>query len=127
MLFIPLWLVFSIMVGLYANSKGRSGLGFFFLSLILSPLIGLIVALLVKPDAKKIEQAVLATGENKKCPYCAEIIKREAIVCRFCGREVPAEQKPQESAPYPPGACRHCGSTMNHSTATRCIACGKLL
>jgi hypothetical protein len=31
----------------------------------------------------------LARGETRKCPFCAELIKSEAVVCRFCGRDVP--------------------------------------
>lgn len=47
------WLVFSILVGVLADTRGRSGLGFFFLSAFLSPLVGLIVVLVIQDLAKE--------------------------------------------------------------------------
>jgi len=38
-------------------------------------------------------------NDTKKCPYCAEIIKAEAVVCRFCGRDLVAQRSSNVSAP----------------------------
>jgi phosphate/sulfate permease len=46
------YLFLALLVGLYARGKGRSGLGFFLLSVVFSPLIGFIIALIVAPIKK---------------------------------------------------------------------------
>jgi uncharacterized membrane protein YeaQ/YmgE (transglycosylase-associated protein family) len=87
------WLVFSGLAGWIASNKGRSGVGVFFLSLILSPLIGVIVALCLQP-ARELEAARAERGLSntlRKCPFCAEIIKKEATKCRYCGSEIKAD------------------------------------
>jgi hypothetical protein len=39
----------------------------------------------------QIVSAVMAENTNKKCPFCANDIKKEAGFCQFCGKELPKE------------------------------------
>jgi uncharacterized membrane protein YdbT with pleckstrin-like domain len=48
-----------------------------------------------RPEAA---EAQLVPGVTRECPFCAEIIKAKAKICRFCNRELPSEEPAQPSA-----------------------------
>ena len=50
--------------------------------------------------------AVVASPATRACPFCAEHVRREASICRFCGRDLPdapAWTPPVLAADPPPG------------------------
>lgn len=71
-----LWLLLALAVGILAAREfGRSGFRWFLVALIFTPLAGLLLFLL--------------PARRRPCPFCAEPIQPSAVLCRFCGREVP--------------------------------------
>jgi hypothetical protein len=70
-----------------AKSKGRSlGLWWFY-GWMLFP-VALIHALLLPANDSLAEAQAVRSGEGRKCPQCAELIKSDAKVCRFCGYDL---------------------------------------
>ncbi len=87
-----LWIFLAVAVGVYASNKGLSFGSAFVVSCIFSPLVALIVVALSKPKMEVIEQRSILSGEHKQCPFCAELIKPQARVCRYCRRDIPQAQ-----------------------------------
>ena len=64
--FVVGWLLLAVLVALLADSRGRSGVGFFFLSALLSPLLGLIVVLVTKNPKDEAEKEALRRENHER-------------------------------------------------------------
>ena len=94
------WLLFGVTSAVVATNKGRNGCGWFTLGFLLGP-VGLILAFVVAKDQAALERRLVLRGEMQHCPYCAELIRAEAIKCRYCGENI-GEDQTSSHAPYMP-------------------------
>lgn len=95
--FLILWLLFGIVCAVVASQKGRSGVGWFFVGCLLG-IFGLIWVLVLPSNQQLLEATSIQKGRTKVCPYCAEHIRPEASVCRFCGRGLDSSTGSSHSA-----------------------------
>lgn len=99
-----------------------------FLGFLLGPLGILIAAVLSlrQPSTTTNPNTAMTPQDRRPCPYCAEMIMRNAKVCRFCDREVePLQVQASTTNPISTGllSCPNCG-TLDVASAKRCAKCG---
>lgn len=112
------FLILCTLVSFIASKKGRSGVKLFFamalpavpLMLLISyalgdnmeakplamwtvaflcPVVGFFWALMTE-NQEQMARAIGEYGDMKKCPFCAESVRKEAIKCKHCGSELPS-------------------------------------
>jgi hypothetical protein len=84
MFYLVIWICLGIVGAMISSSKGNSGCGGFALGVLLGP-IGLLIAFFLSDNEEAKREK---TGDTKKCQYCAEYVKEDAILCKYCGQTI---------------------------------------
>lgn len=93
------WLGLALAVAIWAEDRGRDGLLWFIFAAVTSPLLaGVFLAI-----SKNLKTAAAepSSRTHVRCIDCAELVLREARVCKHCGAKLDPQPLPPP-APKPP-------------------------
>lgn len=85
--FIILVIILGAIVAVIADNKGKNPILWFFYGALIF-IVAFIHVLATAPNQEVLEQRKLDAGDKKRCPFCAEVINKDAKICRFCKKEL---------------------------------------
>ena len=92
------WLLFSIIPAAIAANKGRSAVGWYFLSLLFSPLFAGLLVLVLSPVKKDTPEPPSDPDNDRlPCPLCKEPVRYGAVRCPHCQGDISSFMEGEEA------------------------------
>lgn len=79
LVFLVIWI--AALIANQAENKGRNWKSFFVLSLFFPFIMWIVVSVMTTDQSQPV-------SGTKKCPKCAEYVKKEATLCKHCGSSI---------------------------------------
>lgn len=123
--------IVGVITALVAKNRGREPAPWFFIGFFLGPL-GLALLFGIEKNQKRLDESSIDRGAMKRCPFCAEIVRKDAIICRYCKQPLEKDQglsSSEEHGDVITVTCPKCSHSDIYlrkifTTAITCEGCG---